>query len=192
MSVPGPVSQRSRYVALLRAVNVGGRNRLSMGSLAALATGLGHLEVATHLQSGNLIFVAAGLDEGEIAGGLRSGLTALGLDQVDVMLRSADEMAEVARANPLGGDPRGWHVTFLSAPPDRGRLAALDPRAGEPDRFLVAGREVYLSCAGRYSDSRLTNSYLERQLGVKGTTRNWATVTRLAELALVPLQASSR
>jgi uncharacterized protein (DUF1697 family) len=170
-------------VAMLRAINVGGRNRLSMRVLADLATGLGHREVVTHLQSGNLVFVPAVPSEEEVSRELAAHLSELGLSQVDVMVRSADEMATVARTNPLGGDPQGWHVTFLSEPPDPVRLAALDPLKGAPDRFLVVGRDVYLTCAGRYSDSVLTNSFLERRLGVRATTRNWATVMRLAELA---------
>ncbi len=177
---------------MLRAVNVGGRNRLSMRALKDLATDLGHREVVTHLQSGNLVFVPAEPVEAEIARGLAAGLARLRLEQVDVVVRSADQMAAVAHANPLGGDPGGWHVTFLAAPPDPGRLAALDPSPGAPDRFLVLGREVYLRCAGRYSDSKLSNSFFERWLGARATTRNWATVTRLAELATAPDTAGRR
>lgn len=168
---------------MLRAVNVGGRNRLPMRQLAELAADLGHSEVVTHLQSGNLVFVPASPHPEEVAGGLALRLAQLGLEEVDVLVRSADQMAAVARTNPLGGDPWGWHVTFLAARPDAARLAALDSNSGQPDRFLVAGREVYLRCAGRYSDSQLTNSFFERRLRVWATTRNWATVTRLAELA---------
>ena len=186
MSLPSPPEGGARFVAMLRAINVGGRNRLSMRVLADLAAGLGHREVVTHLQSGNVVFVPAVPSEEEISRELASRLSELGMSKVDVMVRSGDEMATVARANPLGGDPQGWHVTFLAEPPDPARLAALDPLTGAPDRLLVAGRDVYLSCAGRYSDSVLTNSFLERRLGVRATTRNWATVTRLAELARAP------
>ncbi len=186
MSVPAPRGGRPRFVAMLRAVNVGGHNRLSMRALEGLARDLGHREVVTHLQSGNLVFVPAEPVEAEIVRGLASGLAGLHLEQVDVVVRSADQMAALAHDNPLGGDPSGWHVTFLAAPPDPGRIAALDPKAGAPDRFRVLGREVYLGCAGRYSDSKLSNSFLERRLGTRATTRNWATVTRLAELATAP------
>jgi uncharacterized protein (DUF1697 family) len=168
---------------MLRAVNLGAHNRISMRQLADLAADLGHTEVVTHLQSGNLVFLPAIPREEEVSRGLAAKLAELGLDQVDVLVRSADQMATVARTNPLGGDPGGWHVSFLTTPPDAARLSALDPASGEPDRFLVVGREVYLRCSGRYSDSKLTNSFLERKLGVRATTRNWATVTRLAEMA---------
>ncbi len=182
-SVPAPGDGRARFVAMLRAVNVGNHNRISMRQLADLATDLGHTDAVTHLQSGNLVFLPAVPREEDVSQGLAAKLAELGLDQVDVLVRSADQMATVARANPLGGDPGGWHVTFLAAPPDAARLSALDPASGEPDRFLVVGREVYLRCSGRYSDSKLTNSFFERKLGVRATTRNWATLTRLAELA---------
>ena len=182
-SVPAPGERRLRFVAVLRAVNLGTHNRISMRQLADLAADLGHTEVVTHLQSGNLVFLPAVPHEEEVSRGLAAKLAELGLDQVDVVVRSADQMSTVARTNPLGGDPGAWHVTFLTARPDAARLSALDPASGEPDRFLVVGREVYLCCSGRYSDSKLTNAFRERKLGVRATTRNWATVTRLAELA---------
>jgi uncharacterized protein (DUF1697 family) len=74
-------------------------------------------------------------------------------------------------------------VTFLAEKPAAGRVRDLDPERSPPDEFRVAGREVYLRCPNGYGRSKLTNAFFEKQLGVAATTRNWRTVTKLAELA---------
>ncbi len=182
-----PAVRGQGVVAMLRAVNVGGRNRLPMARLQEVAARLGHLRVQTHLQSGNLVCWAAGEDLGGFGRGLRSGLSAEGLPDVPVLVRSADQMVELVRRSPLAKaaiPQRFWHLTFLDSDPDPALVAAIDPSAGDPDRFWVSGREVYLGCPGGYGSTRLSNSFLERKLKVVGTTRNWATVLRLTEMAV--------
>lgn len=171
---------------MLRAVNVGGRNRVPMDRLRGLATALGHRGVRTHLQSGNLVFAPRGSDPSALAGGLRAALVAEGLPDVAVLVRTARELRGLVDANPLPPPPAGgggWHVTFLERLPAPERVLALDPGYGAPDSHLLRGREVFLRCTAGYSDSALGNSYFERRLGVAATTRNWATVVRLTEMA---------
>jgi uncharacterized protein (DUF1697 family) len=82
-------------------------------------------------------------------------------------------------------DPKTRHVTFLAAvapPPAVEELEALADRFGT-DQFVVTGSEVFLYCPGGYGETKLSNTYLERRLGVTATTRNWRTVTALAEMA---------
>ncbi len=167
------------YVALLRGVNVGGKT-LRMEALRPVIAGLGGLEdVRTYIQSGNVLFrsgrpMEAGEVERAIAG-------AFGMS-VGVVLRTAGELAAVARANPFVGrddNPRHLHVTFLAGEP-AGDLAGV---SHPPDEFHLAGREVYLLCPNGYGVTKLGNGFLERRLKVAATTRNWATVLRLAEMA---------
>ena len=82
-----------------------------------------------------------------------------------------------------GIDPAKLHVTFLGGNPDPDRVAHLAGKRFEPDELRVAGREVYLHCPSGYGRTKLQNDFLERQLAVAATTRNWKTVTALAELA---------
>jgi uncharacterized protein (DUF1697 family) len=173
------------YVALLRAVNVGGRNRLPMPELREALEARGLDSVSTLLQSGNVLFDAAG-SEAAVAATIRSTVAeAFGLD-IGVVVRTAAELVAIARANPFLAqrEPRDaatLHVAFLDREPSAA-AAALDPGRSPPDAFAVSGREVYLSYPNGSGRSRLTLDYLERTLGVEATARNWRTVQRLADL----------
>jgi uncharacterized protein (DUF1697 family) len=155
-----------------------------MADLRRLLERSGAEDVETYVQSGNAVLEsAAAADELEqlIAAALAAelGLT------VHVLVRSAAELAQIVRANPFAPeepDPRKLHVTFLAEAPDAERIAALPPGDG-PDRLNVAGREIYLHTPDGYGRSKLSNAFFERKLAVVGTTRNWRTVTALAELA---------
>jgi len=191
------------YVALLRSVNVGGRNRVAMADLRTLVEKAGYEVKATYLQSGNVVLAGSG-SEDSIARSLEAQLATLGLS-VPVVVRTRSRLAAVVRAMPFGPEPEGdppeagvadavgtglhdpktWHVTFLSREPEQAAVDDLDDRSAQfgDDRFEVVGQEVYLSCPGGYGETKLTNAYLERRLGSTATTRNWRTVTALAALA---------
>jgi len=176
----------TRYVALLRGINVGGRTRVAMADLRRLALDLGHTQVETYVQSGNLLFGSPAGKPARLAGELERRIAKdLGVS-VTVLVRTGDDLARVVAANPfLGGsaDPAKLHVTFLAAAPDPERGAQLEAPAGQPDQLSLAGREVYLHTPNGYGRSKLSNAFLEKRLGVAATTRNWKTVGRLAELA---------
>jgi uncharacterized protein (DUF1697 family) len=176
----------ARDVALLRAINVGGRNRVPMADLRELVEGLGCERVATHLQSGNLLFDGAGTAPEEIADGIERGIEArLGLN-IRVLVRTRDELAAIVAANPLSElaeDPARHLVTFLSEAPDAQRVDAIDPAFCSPDVFVAHGREIHAWYPDGVRNTKLTNAFWEKRLGVTGTARNWNTVTRLLELA---------
>jgi uncharacterized protein (DUF1697 family) len=174
------------FVALLRSINVGGRNKIAMADLRELVTSLGYREVATYLQSGNVVFTGSGAAT-RAAGKIEQAIEAsLGLT-VPVVTRTASEWRRAVEGNPFasrGSDPKTVHVTFLGAQPDPTKVAALTDLAGHfgDDEFVVVGAEVYLYCPGGYGETKLHNAYLERRLGVTATTRNWRTVGALAEM----------
>jgi uncharacterized protein (DUF1697 family) len=173
------------YVALVRAVNVGGTNRVPMAELRAALGARGFEGVSTILASGNVLLRST---EPERVVVERVGDTieaAFGL-RIGVVVRAAAEIAAVVAHNPFlttgaGRDPATLHVAFLSEQPAAAATTTLDPDRSPPDAFAVDGREVYLSYPNGSGRSRLTLDYLERQLGVGGTARNWRTVQRLAE-----------
>ncbi len=174
------------FVAMIRSVNVGGRNRLPMADLRQLVSALGFDDVTTYLQSGNAVFTGPGT--AQAAGrAIESRLTEdLGLT-VPVVVRTAAQLRRVLRANPFAGDgvdPKTLHATFLGGRPASGRLKELEATGGRSgnDRFELIGTEVFLLCPGSYADTKVNNTYLERLLGVSATTRNWRTVTALAEM----------
>ncbi len=173
------------FAAMLRSINVGGRNRVAMEDLRALVASIGYGHVATYLQSGNAIFTGRGGSR-KAAKAIEERITAdLGLS-VPVLARNSSELAGVLASTPYGRldvDPRTLHVTFLDAAPDPTDVQDLVERADGfgTDRFEVIGTEIYLHCPGGYGETKLNNGYLERRLGVRATTRNWRTVTALAE-----------
>jgi uncharacterized protein (DUF1697 family) len=175
----------TRYAALLRGVNVSGRNRVDMLTLRARLGEAGYRDVTTYIQSGNVVFSTAARAEAELVRALEAELRgAFGLE-ITVLIRTGPQLRRVATQNPWleqRGDPSALHVTFLAAPPPRAQVRALAARAAGPDDAVVVGREVYLRCPNGYGKTKLNNAHLERVLGVPATTRNWKTVLTLREL----------
>ena len=180
-------------VALLRSVNVGGRNRVPMAELRALSESLGFDDVQTYVQSGNLVLSGPG-PASAAARTLEAGITdAFGLE-VPVIVRTTRQLSRILDANPYlgdGVDPKTLHVTFLAAAPAAepkraltatGTDAESDGSFGD-DRFALAGTEVFLHCPGGYGNTKLNNAFFERRAGQVATTRNWRTVTTLASMA---------
>lgn len=180
------MATNTRYVALLRAVNVGGHNRIAMADLRALLEGLGYGGVSTHLQSGNAVFTAPNEHSCErLAGEIETALAEeVGLT-VKVLVRTRSELERAIAANPLldvAEDHARLLVTFLSHAPDPEALAELAPAEFEPEVFVVGEREIYAWYPEGVRATKLSNAFWERRLGVVASARNWKTVTRLLEL----------
>jgi uncharacterized protein (DUF1697 family) len=176
---------QATYVALLRGINLGARNKVAMADLRELFTELGAEDVSTYVQSGNVVF-SSGLARAKLEKAVVEKIKdSLGLELAVVVLTEA-ELARVVTANPFAkaqSDPLKLHVTFLGKKPAAKNVGALKELEFEPDEFEVAPKAVYLHCPQGYGRSKLSNAFFEKQLGVPATTRNWRTVTTLAELA---------
>jgi uncharacterized protein (DUF1697 family) len=168
----------TRRVALLRGVNIGGR-KVPMAALRQVFEELGHADVRTYIQSGNVVFDATG-SATRVRAAIEQAIgRAFGLD-VTVLLRTPAELAKVVAHNPYGADA---YVTFLDGVPDRKRIAVLDPAPFAPDEFCVIGQEVYLRCPNGYGRTKINNTFFEKKLATRATTRNWRTVETLLEWA---------
>lgn len=182
-----PQSQEAgRTVALLRGVNVGGRNKVAMAELRGVVEGLGYSEVETHLQSGNVVCAVAGDAPQRVAAKLEAAIEDAFGFAIPVLARTAAELRAAVAANPLvdmAENPSRLLVTFLSGPVDREKLEGVDADAFAPDRFAAGEREIYVWAPDGVSETKLTWAFWERRLGVIATARNWNTVTRLLELA---------
>jgi uncharacterized protein (DUF1697 family) len=174
------------YVALLRGINVGGKNRLPMKDLVAIVEALGATDVRTYIASGNVVFRApARTAEALPAKASQAIRERLGLD-VAVVLRTAAELDEIVRGNPYlaaGADAKKLAVMFLRDAPAARAVAALDPARWPGDAFTVRGRDIYLSLGAGFAGTKLTNDWFERHLDTPGTARNWQTVGVLRDLA---------
>lgn len=174
----------SRVAALLRGVNLGGRARVPMAELKAALEEAGLMEVVTYVQSGNVVFAAGPKDRDDARLVADVISQRFGLD-ITVITRSARQLAAISKAHPLGREdatPIQLHVVFLEDRPDTDAVAALEPDRFPPDRFEVAGREIYVEFPNGQGRSKLGLDYFEKTLGIRGTMRNWNTVNRLAEM----------
>jgi uncharacterized protein (DUF1697 family) len=174
------------YVALMRGINVGGKNAVPMNELARIFEAARCTEVATYIQSGNVVFRA----KGDCADRVPHAVAKILLDRrglrVPVVLRTAEELHAVVNANPFvaaGADAGILHVVFLAQAPSAECVASLDQGRSPPDEFRVLGSEIYLSCPNGVGKSKLTNAYFDAKLATTSTMRNWRTVLKLAEMA---------
>jgi uncharacterized protein (DUF1697 family) len=173
----------TRYVALLRGINLGRARPVDMPRLREVLTARGHEGVRTHLRSGNLVLDSS-LTEAELAADLTEAISAAFGFDVPVVVRTGGAMAAVVTGDPfatVATDPARYLVTFMAQPPEPARVDAL-PAADGGD-FLVRGRELYLWLPDGIQGTPLASWKWDRLLGVPGTARNWNTVVRLAELA---------
>ena len=173
------------YIAMLRAVNVGG-NPLKMEQLRDWCAELGWENVRTYVQSGNLVFqTRATIPKWQAA--LEQKLGAELKRPVPVIGRTPAELERVLAGNPFlsenGIDLSRLHVTFLATAPAPPAIEGLGSLKAGGDRFAVRGREVYLHCPSGYGETKLSNAVFEKALAVKATTRNSNTVNKLLEMA---------
>ena len=171
-----------RRVALLRGINLGPHRSVSMARLRELAEGLGWTEVATHLQSGNLLF-ASPLPAPDAAAELTAAVrAALGIE-VDVVIRSGDELRRLIEAHPFAdGDPARVVIACCDRPV--GELAArrLADLATGDERVEVDGPDIFAAFPAGQAGSKLAAQLVAAVRPATGTARNLRTMRRLAEL----------
>jgi uncharacterized protein (DUF1697 family) len=164
------------YAALLRAVNVGGTGKLPMETLKAMCVAEGFLKVGTYIASGNVVFLSD-RPEGEVKAALEQRLSDHAGKSVGVLVRTAEEMAEVLAGNPFPDAPPNRTVAiFLDAPPPADALEAMKGVADE--KVSLGRREIYVF----YGDG-MAHSRLRIPAAAGGTARNINTIAKLAELA---------
>jgi uncharacterized protein (DUF1697 family) len=173
------------FVALLRGINVGGKNMLPMKDLTAIFERAGCVAVRHYIQSGNVVFGATPRQSASIARVVAERIEKDHGLKVPVVVRTALEIAAVARGNPYlrrASDPKHLHVMFLAQEPEKKRASALDPQRSPPDAFELRGREVFLLLPNGAARTKLTNAYFDSTLATTSTGRNWNTVLKLAEM----------
>ena len=163
------------YIALLRAVNVGGTGKLPMAELKAMCEAAGFEQVKTYIASGNVVFLARG-DEGAVKTALETKLKAYAGKPVGVMVRTPEQMRAVLAASPFSAKaPNRTVAVFLDdAPP----ADAIDKATGRNGEELALGtREIHV----HYGDG-MADSKLKIPAAAKGTARNMKTIAKLTEL----------
>jgi uncharacterized protein (DUF1697 family) len=142
-------------------------------------------DVQTYLQSGNVVLSSSRPAANVAATCKRAVAQAFGLD-LEVLVRSRAELAAIVKLDPLGkvaADPKRYQVTFLATKPKREVVEQLESFASGKEQLAAQGRELYAWHPGGVGRSKLAAKLAAKDLGVAATARNWATVTKLLELA---------
>lgn len=176
-----------KYIAILRGINVGGHRKILMGDLREMFRKMGFNNIQTYIQSGNVIFESPNkVDKVKLRDSIKEQiLSTFGLD-VPVILRAAKEIGQAITNNPFlkeGTTTEGLFLTFLQETPGSENIKNAKSYNFSPDRFEIEGKHVFGFCAGKYHESKLSNTFFENKLKVSATTRNWKTVRKLFELA---------
>ena len=175
-------------ISILRGINVGQRKVL-MTDLRSLYEKLGFKDVITYIQSGNVIFKTdKKISDQKLAEKIEKVISKQYGFDVPVINRTREELKKIILANPFleikGIDKSKLHVTFLTTEPDQVNIKLAREFDYSPDKFIISGTEVFLYIPVSYAETKLSNKFFESKLKVSATTRNWNTVTKLAELAV--------
>jgi uncharacterized protein (DUF1697 family) len=178
------------HVALLRGINVGGRNRVAMPELRALMAGLGHTDVATYIQSGNAVFTSEETDTTRLADELGQAIASQLNVSCGVVVITRDELQQVIEDNPFPGEdnPRALHAVFRRSElteDERAKVTQAQDRAkakGGQDEAVIVGRTMFLHTPDGLGRSELSAQLSRTAASRTGTARNWATVHKLRSM----------
>jgi uncharacterized protein (DUF1697 family) len=179
------------HIALLRAVNLGGKTMVAMAKLRAMAEKLGFVDVRTLQQSGNLVFETRGKQSTDA---LEKKLEAEAEKEfgrpVDVFVRDAKAWAQVIAKNPFPAeakrDPGHLVLLALKDAPNAAAVKALEAAIKGRESVRAVGRHAYVVYPDGIGRSKLTNAVIEKALTTRATGRNWNTVLKLAEMVKGP------
>jgi uncharacterized protein (DUF1697 family) len=174
-------------ISMLRAVNVGGHNKIKMDALRALYESLKLHNPQTYVQSGNVVFRTGEKDLVRLASRIKAGIERdFGISS-DVIVRTTAEFRDVIARNPFaarpGIEPNKLIVNFLASEPGaEGREKVVQMKT-HPEELRIDGRELYIYFPDGMGRSKLPIAAIERALKTPGTSRNWNSVTKLLEIA---------
>lgn len=180
-----------KKIAILRGINVGRKRRILMKDLKSLFEALGFLNIKTYIQSGNVIFeVCKSSEENnkKLENIIEEGIyKKFGFD-VPVIIRTSEDLQRAVKINPFydlsdkNTDITKLHLAFLKQIPEKENLEKIKTLNYLPDKYVIIDQDIFIYCEGKYHQSKLTNNFFEKKLGVGATTRNWKTVLQLIEL----------
>jgi uncharacterized protein (DUF1697 family) len=175
------------FIAILRGINVSGHKKMEMAGLKALFEKLRFKNVSTYIQSGNVIFNAAKVSADKHVKTIEQAISGEYGFEVPVIIRTLEEWKKIIAANPFlteaDIDVEKLHVIFLDHVAEKDKIDTIESLKYSPDRCKVIGKEVYLCCPAGYGNTKLTNTFFEKNLKATATTRNWKTVNKLLALA---------
>lgn len=173
------------YIALLRGINVGGKNKLPMRELVNSLERMGLQNVKTYIQSGNVIFRSSPNQETEISGQISREIQKSYGFTPHTMVVSLDEFRKAIDNNPFGAavsEPQTLHLYFLETEPTNPDMEKLEKIKQDRERYSLKGKVFYLHAPDGIGRSKLATR-VERALGAVATARNWRTVNQIYQIA---------
>lgn len=174
-----------KYVAFLRGINVGGKNKVKMETLREVCSEQGFENVKTYINSGNVIFETAKSDNQKLAANIEKAIEKEFTLSIKVIVRSIDEIEEIVKNNPFAGqfeNDKDLHVFFLDDELPAEKRDQLLTNNNKNEMFAVRNREIFCLLRVSVLDSLMGKDYIGKKLKVSATARNWRTVNKVLEL----------
>ncbi len=175
-----------KYIALLRGINVSGHNLIKMTALKSLLEGIGLQQVQTYIQSGNVVFFSRVNNSRELEAMIVVGIQKEFQLEVPVLVLTEESLQQIIEENPFQHQPdfkvEKMYITYLSDKPQHGNEEKILSKKQESESLHFTDNAIYFYFESKYSDTKLTNTFLEKTLQVQATTRNWKTTLTLAEM----------
>lgn len=176
------------YIALLRGINVSGRHKIKMTDLKLLVEKEGFTNVITYIQSGNIIFSSKISSGKTIEKKLEIAIQNYFNYSIEVFAISANQLKKIFISNSFLSNNNitieKLYVTFLKKIPAKEAIKILDNiKQFTADDFLIINKTIFIHCVNGYGNTKLSNTFFEKNLKIAATTRNWKTITKLVELS---------
>ena len=176
------------YIALLRGINVGGRNKIPMADLREMFASVGFREARTLLQSGNVVFDGLRQSNATLEQLLEAETQARLKFSIDYVVRTATEWKKIITGNPFAAEakesPSHMVVMCLKTPARSSAVRKLNDEIAGREIVQASGKQLYMVYPDGIGRSKLTNAIIEKKLNVRGTARNWNTVMKLELLTV--------
>lgn len=176
------------YLAILRGINVSGKNKILMKDLKMHFEKNGFENVITYIQSGNILF---NLPDAKEINQIEDLISQIILDEyyfnIPVIVLELKFLKRIIENNPFklnaNFDSTKLYITFLKDSPLRENLKKIEEYDYPPDEFIIKNNLAYIYCPEKYGKTKLSNKFFENKLKVSATTRNWKTINKVIDLA---------
>ena len=173
-----------KYVAFLRGINVGGKNKIKMETLREMCVSLGFENVKTYINSGNVIFETVETDDNKLSRKIENAIEKTFLLNIKVMTRAISHIENIVKNNPFAGqfeNDKDLHVFFLDEDLSNEKRELLLSHANENEMFAIQSRAIFCLLRISILDSIVGKGFIDKKLKVSATARNWRTVNKVLE-----------
>lgn len=175
------------YIALIRAINVGGHRKIKMKDLRKMFMSMGFENVKTYIQSGNVVFSSPETDSAKLAGNIESEILNHFGHDVDAIIRTPEHFKVLTESNPFRKElapPFMLYVTFFKKSIPKARQQEFITISNDIEEYKFTNGELFSLINKKSGQKELfSNNYVEKIAGVSGTTRNWNSVMKITALA---------